>query len=118
MVKRFRRNREIKTLQVMIQLYCRRNHIPSAGLCMDCSQLLEFSLNRLQNCPFGDAKTTCLNCPLHCYNPEMRDRIRIVMRYSGPRMLLYHPILALQHVLDSLRDKQHHKKPSLPSSSR
>jgi hypothetical protein len=33
----------------------------------------------------------------------MRETIRIVMRYAGPRMLVYHPILAIQHLLDGMR---------------
>lgn len=28
----------------------------------------------------------------------MRERIRRVMRYSGPRMLLYHPLEYLRHL--------------------
>jgi len=30
----------------------------------------------------------------------MRDRVRQVMRYAGPRMMLHHPILAILHRLD------------------
>ena len=33
----------------------------------------------------------------------MRDRIREVMRFAGPRMLLYHPILGILHMLDGRR---------------
>lgn len=33
----------------------------------------------------------------------MREQIKAVMRYAGPRMLLHHPILALFHMLDGLR---------------
>ncbi len=32
----------------------------------------------------------------------MRERVRAVMRYAGPRMLLCHPILALLHLRDGL----------------
>jgi hypothetical protein len=35
--------------------------------------------------------------------PLMRDDIRAVMRYAGPRMLLHHPILAVQHLIDGWR---------------
>jgi hypothetical protein len=38
-----------------------------------------------------------------CYTPDMRERIRAVMRFSGPRMLLHHPWLALMHLVDGLR---------------
>jgi len=30
----------------------------------------------------------------------MRDRVRVVMRYSGPRMLSRHPLLAVGHLVD------------------
>jgi hypothetical protein len=33
----------------------------------------------------------------------MRARIKQVMRFSGPRMLLTHPFLTVQHYLDGLR---------------
>ena len=30
----------------------------------------------------------------------MRERVRVVMRYAGPRMLLRHPVLTLLHLRD------------------
>ena len=30
----------------------------------------------------------------------MRERVRAVMRYSGPRMLTRHPVLAVAHLAD------------------
>ncbi len=39
----------------------------------------------------------------------MREKIRRVMRYAGPRMLLRHPVMALLHMVDGLR-----KEPSRP----
>jgi hypothetical protein len=33
----------------------------------------------------------------------MRDHIKLVMRYAGPRMLLRHPILTIRHLLDARR---------------
>jgi hypothetical protein len=38
---------------------------------------------------------------IHCYKPAMREKIKNVMRYSGPRVTFRHPILALFHVIDS-----------------
>jgi hypothetical protein len=35
----------------------------------------------------------------------MRERIREVMRYAGPRMILRHPILAIWHLLDGRRQE-------------
>lgn len=81
----------------MIRLYCRENH-HTKELCSDCSILLKYATERLSRCPFAPNKPTCKNCTVHCYRPEEKERIRQVMRYSGPRMLLHHPCLAIQHL--------------------
>jgi predicted amidophosphoribosyltransferase len=97
--------REARTIQVMIGMYCGGNHATRAGLCTDCHALQDYALGRLERCPYGGSKPTCANCPIHCYAPEMRERIRAVMRYAGPRMLLHHPLLALGHLVDGTRRK-------------
>jgi hypothetical protein len=33
----------------------------------------------------------------------MRERVRQVMRFAGPRMLLHHPLLAIAHLLKERR---------------
>jgi hypothetical protein len=95
---------EGKTVKTMIAMYCHSNH-RSAGLCTECSELEEYATKRLDNCPFRGGKTTCTRCRVHCYKPEMRERIRVVMRYSGPRMIYRHPVLAIFHTIDSRRKK-------------
>ena len=97
--------RESQTLEVMIALYCRRQHGSGTALCPQCQELLDYSLIRLKHCPYQQGKTTCAKCPTHCYKPEMRSRIRMVMRYSGPRMLFCHPLLTMLHGVDGLRSK-------------
>ena len=87
----------------MIRIYCRGKHGTERGLCRECSSLQGYAWNRLQKCPFQEGKTTCAKCPVHCYRPEMREQIRKVMRYAGPRMLLRHPIMTLWHMLDGRR---------------
>jgi hypothetical protein len=62
-------------------------------------------------CPFGADKPTCANCTIHCYRAEMREQVREVMRYSGPRMMWRHPLLALAHLLIDGR----RAAPALPS---
>lgn len=96
--------REQKTVQCMITLRCREHH-GKDELCSDCARLVEYSARRLQKCPFQDGKTTCAKCPVHCYRPDMRQSIREVMRYAGPRMIYRHPVMALGHFLDSTRKK-------------
>ena len=84
----------------MIELWCRENH-GSLELCGKCRELLDYSLGRLDRCKFGNAKTKCHKCPLHCYRPDMRERIRAVMRFSGPRMIFYHPLEAVRYLLSN-----------------
>jgi hypothetical protein len=97
--------RERQTVERMIELYCRDHHQPAGLLCDECRELTEYARLRLSRCPFQENKTTCGNCPVHCYKPGMRDRIREVMRYSGPRMLRHHPLMALRHMIDGRRKK-------------
>ncbi|HEY0886972.1 MAG TPA: nitrous oxide-stimulated promoter family protein [Ramlibacter sp.] len=103
--KRFlRRRRELKIIQTMVGLYCRgKRHAGRAPLCTDCAALLEYATRRLERCVFGDAKPTCAKCVVHCYRTDMRERIRAVMRWAGPRMMLRHPIMAMSHMIDERR---------------
>ena len=94
--------REKRTVSAMIALYCRAHHSAAEAPCADCSELSNYALARLDRCPFEDKKPTCAKCPIHCYNADMKARIKEVMRYSGPRMLQRHPLLAIMHQLDSL----------------
>jgi hypothetical protein len=99
-----RMKRERKTVDNMIKIYCRDQHKTEGGvLCQECRELAEYALLRLKNCPFQENKTTCGNCPIHCYKPYMREKIRAVMRYAGPRMMRHHPLLAIGHMIDGLR---------------
>jgi Nitrous oxide-stimulated promoter len=108
-----RLTREEKTIAAMIALYCRDHHAGDptapgppvigsgdAGLCPDCAELLAYARLRLEKCRYGAKKPTCANCETHCYKPAMRERVREVMRYSGPRMLRRHPVLAVAHLAD------------------
>jgi hypothetical protein len=107
--KRFeRRAREMKTLEAMMRLYCRHHH-GGEPLCADCAALSAYARRRLVRCVFGDAKPTCANCLVHCYRDDMRERVRVMMRWAGPRMLWRHPVLGLLHLLDGRRPS-----PSLP----
>ena len=98
-----RLQREAHTVAAMIRRYCRDRHHTTDGLCPECAELLAYARRRLARCPFQERKTTCGKCPVHCYAPAMRERIREVMRCAGPRMLFSHPLLALMHLLDGLR---------------
>ena len=88
----------------MIRLYCKKCHGTKTGLCPECKALAEYACDRSNKCPFMDNKTFCSNCKVHCYKPEMRNRIRQVMRFSGPRMIFHHPVMAMQHLISSRRE--------------
>lgn len=102
MVKAFNssnRTRELRTVDHMIHLYCRHHHGTEVQLCPSCLELLAYARQRLLNCPYGEEKPTCAKCPIHCYKPDVRVKIRDVMRYAGPRMLMRHPVLAVRHLV-------------------
>lgn len=94
--------REQKTVAQMIRIYCRHRE-GNRELCSDCAALLDYARTRLENCPFDEDKTSCRKCAVHCYRPDMKERIKSVMRYSGPRMIFYHPIAAIRHIISELR---------------
>ena len=104
-----KRLREKEMVAQMIALYCKKRHGRKNGLCPECQALLDYAQSRSDMCPFMETKTFCSNCPVHCYKQEMREKIREVMRFSGPRMLFYHPLLAVWHVVCSVREKKKQK---------
>ncbi|NLE37073.1 MAG: nitrous oxide-stimulated promoter family protein [Pirellulaceae bacterium] len=87
----------------MVCIFCRGHHDTADAPCEECQALLDYAIQRLERCPFGTDKPTCAKCPIHCYKQAMRERIRTVMRYAGPRMLARHPVLALRHCLDGAK---------------
>lgn len=98
--KRIKEEKEV--VEKMIRLYCRKKE-GNAELCPSCQELLEYAHCRLDRCRFGEKKPTCKKCPIHCYRPEMKERVREVMRWSGPRMMLHHPFAAIKHVIREIK---------------
>lgn len=99
-----RREREFRTIVAMLHMYCRAHHAPrGTALCHECTELHDYAQRRLERCIFGEAKPTCAKCTVHCYKAVMRERVRTVMAWAGPRMLWRHPILAIRHMNDSRR---------------
>ena len=106
--------RESRTMGHMVRLYCRAHHGSHGGHgdagaapCPRCREFLAYADRRLQKCPYGEDKPTCANCPVHCYKRAPREFARTMMGYSGPRMMLRHPWLALRHLLDGRRKVEH-----------
>jgi hypothetical protein len=95
--------REQKAIEAMIRMHCRSLHRTRENPCPDCRELLTYARKRLSRCPYQEGKTQCAKCPIHCYKPAMRERIRAVMQHAGPRMIYCHPLLAFYHLLDGRR---------------
>lgn len=101
---------EKQLVSQMIDLFCKRNHKHKKGLCNQCKSLKEYAELRIDKCPFMETKTFCSNCKVHCYQKQMRENIREVMRFSGPRMIFYHPITAVRHIIESSKEKKRQEK--------
>ena len=105
-----KRLKEKMIVSDMIQLYCKKKHKMKDGLCEECARLDAYAKLRSDHCPFMATKTFCSNCQVHCYKSDMRQQIKKVMRYSGPRMIFYHPCAALSHVIESKKEKRRLEK--------
>lgn len=130
-----KREREQEIVSQMIALYCKGNHSAHRSapprerggemqrvrkgaalrergsgerrdLCPECAELEAYAHARSERCPFMEEKTFCSNCTVPCYRPEMRGRIRTVMRYAGPRMLFHHPVMAIRHMIEAQRERR------------
>lgn len=98
-----KRQGEIQIVSQMIKLYCNKKHKRNDGcLCEECKKLLDYACSRIDMCRFLETKTFCSNCRTHCYHPKMREKIKEVMRYSGPRMIFYHPAACIRHGITGL----------------
>ena len=96
--KKITREKEIVAL--MIDLYYKgsQNSLSKE----EYLDLKDYCLKKLDSCVFGEDKSFCSSCNIHCYDKDYREKIRSVMRYSAPRMLFYHPIIMLRHMKTSL----------------
>ncbi len=90
----------------MVGIYCRDLHgSRRRERCPSCREVLEYAGQRLDKCLFPDSKPTCASCPVHCYKPEMRTRVKEIMRYAGPRMAWRHPLIAIRHLIEGRKDR-------------
>lgn len=113
-----RREREKVIVQAMIKMYCRENHYNSGGpLCAECLSLSAYAEKRLLSCMYGEIKPVCKHCPVHCYSPVMREQMRQVMKWAGPRMIIRKPVFAVMHIIDNLTAPKQ-KKINISKSSR
>ncbi len=99
-----KRQQEKEIIRFMIALYCKKKH--KQNMCSECQNLYEYARKRIDVCPFMETKTFCSSCKVHCYGKEQREKIREVMRFSGPRMIFYHPIMAIRHMMNTIKNKR------------
>ena len=101
-----KRDREKRMVAQMSARYCRKKHHTRGDLCPQCAALDAYAKMRADKCPFMETKTFCSNCRIHCYKPDMRAKIREVMRFAGPRMILHHPVAAIRHVVETKKEQR------------
>jgi hypothetical protein len=96
--------REKLTIEAMIRIYCRHNH--GTDLCEECGTILTYCFARIEKCIFGPEKPACNDCTVHCYSPKMREKVKTIMRFSGPKMIFRHPYLSMMHFVKEKRIKR------------
>ena len=105
------KQKDLEIVRLMIGMYCRGRHKTKKGeRCSDCAELAAYVEQRRERCPCGDEKPFCSNCKIHCYKPDMRERIKDVMKWAGPRMIFTHPIFAMKHVFQMISYKRKLRK--------
>lgn len=92
---------EKNVVKKMMKIYCEKHHhLKEQELCQSCEKLWVYAERKTDACPWGEKKTFCNQCRGHCYDMSKRYQMKKIMRYSGPRMLLRHPLLALLHMIE------------------
>lgn len=99
MKKTGRVENEKQVIKLIIEIYCKKKHGSKDCLCEECNELLNYAHFRLSHCKFGDEKTTCGKCKIHCYKKDMRAKVKEVMKFSGPRLLVYKPLELIKHMM-------------------
>jgi len=107
-----KQQKEFELVTKMVRLTCSDQHGAHNELCGECAALLDYVARRIARCPYGEEKPTCRHCPIHCYRPVERQRIKEVMAYAGPRLLLRGDLAALKHLLHDRQPVPELKKKS------
>ena len=106
--------KDLKILALFTSVYCRDHHarprLPFSELpeslaalrrfscCEECHTLLLYAIERRLRCPLED-KPSCKHCPVHCYRSEQREKVRMIMRYSGKALIKKGRLDLLWHYL-------------------
>jgi len=92
---------EKKVFEKMVLIYCKNNHQKKPP-CDNCKEILKYGLGKIENCYYGENKPFCSKCKIHCYKDDMKKKVKEIMRYSGPRIFFYHPLISLKHLISSI----------------
>nr|WP_293444379.1 nitrous oxide-stimulated promoter family protein [Prevotella sp.] len=98
------KERDKQTVKLMIQMYC-KHRLKTSQIPEKYRQLINYANTRLDHCSWGKDKPACKDCPHHCFLPEKQKEIREVMKWSGPRMLIWSPRSAFRHLLQLYHDR-------------
>ncbi len=95
-----------QTLEAIGFIYCRAHHLDepkdAQGLCPSCREAIEGTLLKTLQCPYNHAGN-CQDCTIHCQRGESQARIKTIMAYAAPRMLLRHPVMTARYLGKKLR---------------
>lgn len=96
-----RLKKEKKVFEKMVLIYCKKKHQDNYP-CIDCREIIKYGHDKINKCIHGEEKPFCSKCNVHCYEKNMQKKVKDIMRFSGPRIIFYHPIVSLKHLLSSL----------------
>lgn len=99
--------KEIKDLKLLLQftaVFCRETHdddrsvittdesdlqqlpLQKYPVCNECREFLVYAFDRRLSCPLEE-RPVCKHCPVHCYVPKHREKVREIMRFSGQYLI-------------------------------
>lgn len=111
-----RERKDLRILALFTSVYCRAHHaVPRSALsatdeelrslpfdrypvCAECAGFLAYAFERRLRCPLEE-KPSCKHCPVHCYRPGHREKVREIMRFSGRHLICRGRLDLLWHYL-------------------
>jgi hypothetical protein len=87
--------KEKQVIHEMIRFYCLFKH-HHYHLCKDCRNLKTYAFARLSLCPSGEEKAACSTCKAPCYKQTYHEKMKDVVYYAAPWMVLHHPVYSLK----------------------
>ena len=99
-----RERKDLEVLALFTSVYCRTHQhgsrapllatapglqalsLHKSPVCPACAEFLAYAFERRLRCPLEE-KPACKHCPVHCYKPDYRDKVREIMRFSGKHLL-------------------------------